>query len=99
MLECTQAPKGIWPLAYNEENHQLKILNLVDNWPIFTIETSHPKDFFYRKFCLDCMVIAKTFLGLAEGTKALIIMAGCSYWLRKAKNKQGPLLKWPDKTG
>ena len=37
----TWTPKGIWPLAYNEENHQLKSPNFVDNLQVFTIESSH----------------------------------------------------------
>ena len=48
-LWCTQAPKGISPLAYNEENHQLQSPNFSDNRPVFIIEISHPNNFFFGK--------------------------------------------------
>ena len=48
-LGCTRSPKGIWPLAHNEGNHRLQSLNFVDNWPIFTIESSHPNTLSFRK--------------------------------------------------
>ena len=37
-------------------------------------------------------MIAKTILDLAEGNMALIFMAGCSYWLCKAKNNKAPFV-------
>ena len=87
MLGCTRDLKGIyiWPLAYNEGKHQLKSLNFVDDSPTFTIESSHPNNFFFGNYCSDCIVIAKTFLDLAEDTVAIIFRAGCSYRLCKAK--------------
>ena len=51
-LGCTQAPKGMGLLKYNEGHHQLKSPNFVDNRPIFTFEISHPNKFFFTKlFC------------------------------------------------
>ena len=51
-LGCIQAPNGIGLLVPNEENHQLKSPNFVENRPIFTIEISYPNNFFFTKtFC------------------------------------------------
>ena len=74
---CARVPKRIWPLAYNEGNHQLKSLNFVEYWPIFTIESSHPNIFFFRKL----LKIANTLLDLAGGIMAFVLMARYSYWL------------------
>ena len=89
-LGCAQAPKGIWPLAYSEGNHQLQSPNLADIWPNLTSE--HPHNFPSENYCSVYILIAKTFLDLAAGSMALIFVAGCSYWLCKAKNIQSSLL-------
>ena len=70
------------PLAYNEGNYQFKSPNFVDDWPI--CNTHIPKTFCSENHCSDCIVNAKTFLYLAEGTMAVIVMAGCRYRMFKA---------------
>ena len=47
---------------------------------------THPSE----NYCLVCIVIAKAFVDWAEGTMALIFMAGCSYWLCKKKKEEAP---------
>ena len=64
-LGCTQPPKGIWPLAYNEGSRQLYNSNFTDNWPNFFIESSHPQNFSFRKLLFGL---------LAEGTMALFLL-------------------------
>ena len=41
--------KRIWPLVYNEENHQLINPDFVDDWLSFSLENSHPNDVFFGK--------------------------------------------------
>ena len=86
----------VWPLAYNEVNHQFWSPNFAGNWPILPLKVHIPITFPADDYCLICIAIAKIFLDLAEGTMALIFMAGCSYWLCKAKNNQSSL--WSDRT-
>ena len=97
-LSCTQASKRIWPLAYSEGKHQLKSLNFVKNWLVLPLKVQIPVTFSSQNYHSYCTVIAKTFVVLAGGTLALILMAGCtcSYWLCKAKSKHYSL--WSDHT-
>ena len=60
-LGCTGAPKGIWSLAYNEGNHQLRSPNFVDNWPIFTMKVDIPIIFPSENYFLVCIFMAKYF--------------------------------------
>ena len=68
-------------------NSKIVTLLTIDRLPIFTIESVHTDIFSSKNKYSDCIVIAKTFLDLAKGIMVLLFMAGCSYWLRKAKNK------------
>ena len=71
-----------------------KVLTLLIVDRFLPLEFHNPITFSLENYCSVCIVIAKTFRHLADGTMALIFMAGCSYWLCKAKNKQSSL--WSD---
>ena len=80
-LGCTQAPKGIEPLVYNEGKHQLKILTLlIIDW-FLPLKFHIPINFSLQNYFADCIIISNIFLDLVKGTMALNFMAGCSYWL------------------
>ena len=64
-----------------------KVLTLLIVDRFLPLKFHNPIAFSLENYCSVCKVIAKTFPHLAEGTMALIFMAGCSYWLCKAKNK------------
>ena len=83
-LGCTQAPRGIWPLVYNEENTNFKhpTLLIIDRFlPLkFHIIITFPSE----NHCSVCRVIIKTFLVLAEVAMALIL------WQDVANDYAGP---------
>ena len=56
-----------------KKEHQLKSSNFANNWPIFTIESSHPITFSSENYYSDCIGIVNTFIGLAERTVAIIL--------------------------
>ena len=75
-----------------------KVLTLfIKKW-VLPLKVHIPVTFSLENCYSDCIVIAKTFLGLSEGTMALIFMAGCSYWLCKAKRNTTPFeVTWQNK--
>ena len=96
-LGCTQAPKGIWPLACSEGNHWIKVPTLLIIDRFLPLKVQIPITFSSENYYSDCIVVAKTFIySFSWGTLALIFMAGCSYWLCKTKNKHSSL--WNDQT-
>ena len=81
----------VWPVACSEGNHQSKVLTLLIIDRFSPLKVQIPIIFSSDNYYSDCIVIAKTFIKLAGGTMALIIMAECSYWLCKIKNKHNSL--------
>ena len=75
----------------------LKVSDVLDDWPIFTIEISHSNKFLFGTLLFRLLShCKKIFLDSAESSTALVVMAGYSYWLCEAKNKHKSL--WSDQT-
>ena len=63
-------------------------------WWVFPLKIYTPITFSSENRYLDCIVIAKSFIDLVEGSMALFSMGRCSYCLFKVKSKRNSL--WND---
>ena len=84
----------LWHTMKEATNSKVLTLLIIDRF--LSLKFHILITFSSENYCSFCRVIAKTVLDLSQGTMALIFMAGYSYWLCKAKNKQSSL--WSDQT-
>ena len=73
---------NLWHTKKATTDSKVLTLQVIDRF--FTLDVHIPITFPSENYCSVCIVIQKTLLDLADGTVALVFMAGCSYWLCNA---------------
>ena len=91
-LECTWwTPKGIPPLVDDAGKSQLNTHSFDDDSSILPFEIATQKAFSGENYYKSFVVTVKMIINLADGTRALHLMARCRYLLFQCKDKHNSL--------